>query len=60
MVLGSHGMPAVAYPAMLELVASGSLTPERVVTHRIGLEEAGDALAAMGKPTGSGVTLVEP
>ena len=59
-VLGSHGMPAADYPEMLGLVASGALAPERLVTRRIGLEQAGEALAAMGTPTGSGITLVEP
>ena len=33
-VLGSHGMPAVDYPEMLRLVASGALDPERLVTRR--------------------------
>ena len=46
-VLGSHGMPAVDYPAMLDLVTSGALDPDRLVTRRIGLEDAGAALAAM-------------
>jgi alcohol dehydrogenase len=59
-VLGSHGMPAVDYPAMLDLVASGALDPERLVTRRIGLEEAGAALAAMDGPTPAGITIVEP
>ncbi len=58
-VLGSHGMPAVDYPEMLDLVAAGALAPERLVTRRIGLDEAGAALAAMGTSNGSGITLVE-
>ena len=59
-VLGSHGMPAVDYPALLDLVAAGTLDPERLVTRRIGLEEAGAALAAMDGPTGPGITVVLP
>jgi alcohol dehydrogenase len=59
-VLGSHGMPAVDYPAMLDLVASGALDPERLVTHRISLADAGAALAAMDGPTPPGITIVEP
>jgi alcohol dehydrogenase len=58
-ILGSHGMPAVDYPAMLSLVASGALSPEALVTRRIGLDEAGAALAAMGTPAGAGITLIE-
>jgi alcohol dehydrogenase len=56
-VLGSHGMPAVDYPALLDLVADGRLRPERLVTRRIGLEDAGRALTEM---SGTGITLVEP
>jgi D-arabinose 1-dehydrogenase-like Zn-dependent alcohol dehydrogenase len=59
-VLGSHGMPAVDYPALLELVANGSLDPERLVSRRIGLDEAGVALAAVDDTTQTGITLVEP
>ena len=59
-VLGSHGMPAVDYPALLELLVAGTLAPERLVTRRIGLHEAGAALAAMSGPTSAGITLVEP
>jgi D-arabinose 1-dehydrogenase-like Zn-dependent alcohol dehydrogenase len=59
-VLGSHGMPAVDYPALLDLVASGTLDPERLVARRIGLDEAGAALAAMDGRTPPGITVVEP
>jgi alcohol dehydrogenase len=59
-VLGSHGMPAVDYPALLDLVASGALAPQRLVTRRVGLEEAGAALTAMDGPTPAGITIVEP
>ncbi|MEO6510156.1 MAG: zinc-dependent alcohol dehydrogenase family protein [Nocardioides sp.] len=56
-VLGSHGMPAVDYPELLGLVAEGRLRPDQLITRRIGLEEAGRALAEMSGP---GITLVEP
>jgi D-arabinose 1-dehydrogenase-like Zn-dependent alcohol dehydrogenase len=59
-VLGSHGMPAVDYPAMLALVQSGAIDPERLVTRRIGLDDAGAALAAMDHGSPSGITVVEP
>jgi D-arabinose 1-dehydrogenase-like Zn-dependent alcohol dehydrogenase len=47
-LLGSHGMAAHAYPAMLRQVASGALRPDRLVTASITLDEAPAALAAMG------------
>lgn len=59
-ILGSHGMPAVDYPAMLELLATGALDPERLVTRVVGLDDAGAALAAMDAPTGPGMTIIEP
>ncbi len=56
---GSHGMAARDYPAMLALVTSGALRPDRLVGSVIGLEEAGAALAAMSHPAATaGVTVV--
>lgn len=57
-VFGSHGMPAGDYPPMLELVASGRLDPAALVARVIGLEEAGNALVAMGSPGPRGLTIV--
>lgn len=59
-ILGSHGMPAVDYPAMLDLLATGALQPERLVTRRVGLDDAGAALAGMDGFAGSGMTIIEP
>ncbi|MFC5380040.1 alcohol dehydrogenase catalytic domain-containing protein [Aquipuribacter nitratireducens] len=59
-LLGSHGMPAHAYPGLLALVAAGRLDPERAVTRTVDLDGAAAALAAMGDAPGSGVTLVRP
>lgn len=58
-IYGSHGMSARDYPAMLALVASGALRPDRLVGAVIGLADAGAALAAMSRPaTTPGVTVV--
>jgi D-arabinose 1-dehydrogenase-like Zn-dependent alcohol dehydrogenase len=59
-LLGSHGMAAHSYPPMLELVRSGVLRPDLLVTSTIGLEEVPAALAAMGTAPGAGATVVEP
>ncbi|MGW0844472.1 zinc-dependent alcohol dehydrogenase family protein [Streptomyces sp. NPDC002787] len=59
-LLGSHGMAAHAYPQMLELVGSGVLRPDLLVTSTIPLDAAPAALAAMGTAPGSGVTVIEP
>lgn len=49
-VIGSHGMAAADYPAMLKLVAKGLLQPSRLVGTVIPLAEAGAALMAMDSP----------
>ena len=58
-VIGSHGMAAVDYPAMLDLVGKGILDPRALVGRVIGLDEAGAALAAMDHPGPPGLTVVE-
>src|SRR6478672_5399688 len=58
-VIGSHGMAAVDYPAMLDLVEQGLLDPRSLVNRVIGLDEAGAALAAMDRPGPPGLTVVE-
>lgn len=59
-LLGSHGMAAHAYPGMLELVESGLLRPDLLVTRTIGLDAAPEALTALGTAPGAGVTVIEP
>jgi alcohol dehydrogenase len=58
--LGSHGMPAHAYPEMLTLVANGNLNPAQLITRTITLEETPAALAALSKSTPAGVTVIRP
>ncbi len=56
---GTHGMAARDYPEMLALVADGTLRPDLLVGRVIGLDQAGPALAAMGRPAeGAGLTVV--
>ena len=58
-VLGSHGMAAADYPAMLAEIAAGTLRPDLLVGRVIGLDEAPAALAAMDHPpAGAGMTVV--
>jgi alcohol dehydrogenase len=58
-VLGSHGMPAGDYPAMLELIARGALDPRRLVRSVIDLAAAPAALMAMDEPSPSpGITVI--
>jgi threonine dehydrogenase-like Zn-dependent dehydrogenase len=49
-IYGSHGMAARDYPAMMVMVADGTLRPGAVIGQVIGLEDVGQALAAMNGP----------
>jgi alcohol dehydrogenase len=52
---GSHGMAAHTYPEMLGLIATGRLDPRRLVTREIALDDAGTALAEVGRRPGIAV-----
>jgi D-arabinose 1-dehydrogenase-like Zn-dependent alcohol dehydrogenase len=54
-VLGSHGMAAHAYPELLGLIAAGRLDPARLVTRELSLDDAGPALAEVGRAPGIAV-----
>jgi D-arabinose 1-dehydrogenase-like Zn-dependent alcohol dehydrogenase len=57
-LVGSHGMAAHAYPAMLAEIAAGTLHPERLVTRRITLAQAPAALAALDRASDRGISVV--
>jgi alcohol dehydrogenase len=54
-VFGSHGMAAHAYPELLGLIAAGRLDPRPLVTRELALDEAGVALAEVGRRPGIAV-----
>jgi len=60
-VYGSHGMAARDYPAMMRMVADGTLRPALLTGDVIGLEGVPQALAAMDSPAAStaGMTVVK-
>ena len=60
-ILGSHGMAAHDYAAMLASIAEGRLDPRRLVGRTIGLDEAPAALMAMDAPQPvAGMTVILP
>ncbi|HYN28925.1 MAG TPA: alcohol dehydrogenase catalytic domain-containing protein [Dermatophilaceae bacterium] len=59
-VLGTHGMAAVDYPAMMALVENGSLQPERLVRRTIGLHEAAELLPRFDRSSIAGMTMIDP
>lgn len=58
-VMGTRGIAASRFPALLGMIASGRLDPSRLVTRTIALEEAGAALAAMDRYAGAGITVID-
>jgi len=56
-IYGSHGMAARDYPAMMAMVADGTLRPGAAIGQVIGLEDVGQALAAMNGPGSVGMTV---
>ncbi|GAA2692760.1 zinc-dependent alcohol dehydrogenase family protein [Actinoplanes palleronii] len=59
-LLGSHGMAAADYPAMMALIADGSLQPQRLIERIIGLAEAAAVLPDFDQATVAGMTMLDP
>jgi len=57
-MLGSHGMQAHRYGAMLDMVSSGKLDPARLVGDRISIEDAPEALMGMDRFQSIGATVI--
>ena len=57
--MGSRGLPALRFPALFEMIASGRLDMTRLITTRIPLEQASNALARMDNHEDVGITLID-
>lgn len=57
-ILGSHGMQAHRYDAMLDMVQTGKLDPSRLVGEQISLDQAPAALMAMDQFQAVGATVI--
>ena len=57
-ILGSHGIQAYKYPALLEMIKSGKLHPEILIGKTISLEESIEALTSMSEFNSQGVTVI--
>ena len=57
-LLGSHGMQAHRYGAMLDMIQSGKLNPARLVGDRISIDAAPEALANMDEYHSVGATVI--
>ncbi len=61
-LMGSHGMSASAYPAMMAEIADGLMDPLRLIRDVIGLDDVPARLAGLGEPGAGvgGVTIIRP
>lgn len=57
-LVGSHGMPAHAYPRMLAMVADGRLDPAALVTRRVSLSEGAALLERFGDYGTTGMAVI--
>jgi len=57
-ILGSHGMQAHRYDAMLDMIASGKLDPRRLMGRKISLDAAPSALVKMDQFQSIGATVI--
>lgn len=57
-ILGSHGIQAYRYSAILEMIQSGKLDPGKMVTKTINLDQSAHELTKMDKFQGVGVTVI--
>ncbi|MCC9620519.1 hypothetical protein LPB41_02345 [Thalassospira sp. MA62] len=58
-IFGSHGMQAYRYDAMMDMIMSGKLAPEKLIGDRITLAEGATALMNMDSFNGTGVTVID-
>ena len=59
-LLGSHGMAAADYPAMLALIERGDLRPDQLIERVINLDEAADLLPRFDRAQPAGMTMIDP
>jgi len=57
-IIGSHGMQAYRYDAMLSMMLSGKLSPQKLLGRTISLEQSIEALTTMDTASATGVTIV--
>jgi alcohol dehydrogenase len=58
-LVGSHGMPAHRYDAMLDMIMSGTIDPRQLIGKAVSLEDAPAELEGMGQYGGAGITVID-
>ncbi len=57
-IIGSHGMQAHRYGPMMEMIAAGKLSPEKLIFERINLQQSIRALADFEKQQRAGISII--
>ena len=57
-ILGSHGMQAFRYDALLAMIRASKLAPQKLIGQTISLDEAPTALMTMDEFAGIGITVI--
>jgi len=59
-ILGSHGMQAHQYPAMMDLILAKNIPLEQMIGERMGLAKGATALMDMNQFKNTGVMVINP
>lgn len=57
-IVGSHGMQAHRYDAMIQMISCGTLAPEKLLGSQISLSQSIDALIGMNRFDSAGATVI--
>jgi len=57
-IYGSHGMQAFRYKALMDMLETGKLAPQKLIGKEITLDDAPAALMAMDRFEGTGINVI--
>ena len=57
-ILGSHGMQAHKYPEIFDMIAAGSLQPQKLIGRTVSLEDAPNILMNMNRFSETGISVI--
>ena len=57
-ILGSHGIQAHRYPAILKMISDGRIDPGKLIGRRVTLEEAASQLVRMNQVADPGISVI--
>jgi alcohol dehydrogenase len=58
-IYGSHGMQTTHYPRIFDLIESGAIHPQRLVTNTVGLHHGAQLLTQFAEFPNSGMTIID-